>query len=190
MRRSFAAVFAAALLLLTGCSAEQDAMQKTLDFRQNLLSAGGCSFVADVTADYGEYLYAFTLQCVYRDGYGELTVLKPDEISGIRGRCSGDAATVSFDGAILEYGDLSGGNLAPLSVPWLFGSAWQSDEILFASKDEKAVRATIQKGYDDEKLIVDTWFDDGVPTVGEVSGADGRRALTVQFRDFSFETDS
>lgn len=190
MRRSFAAVFAAALILLTGCSAEHDAMQKTLDFRQDLLSAGGCSYIADVTADYGEYLYEFTLQCTYRDGYGELTVLKPDLISGIRGRCSGDAATVSFDGAILEYGDLSEGNLAPLSVPWLFGSAWQSDEILFASNDEKNTRATIQKGYDEDKLILDTWFADGIPTAGEVRGTDGRRVLTVQFRDFSFETDS
>ncbi len=160
-------------------------MQRTLDFRQKLLASGGCTFTADVTADYGDYLYSFTLQCSYRDGCGEMTVLQPEEISGIRGRCADDAATVSFDGAVLEYGDLADGRIAPLSVPWLFGSAWEHDEILFASPDEEAIRATIQKGYDDEKILVDTWFSDGAPTAGEVSCADGRRVLTVRFRDFA-----
>lgn len=165
-------------------------MQTALDFRQKLLSSGGCTFTADVTADYGDYSYAFTLLCGYRDGVGEMTVLQPEEISGIRARCSGDAATVSFDGAVVEYGDLADGRIAPLSVPWLFGSAWERDEILFASPDDDTVRATIQKGYDDEKILADTWFSDGRPTAGEISCADGRRVLTVQFRDFAFSDGS
>ena len=190
MRRCFALFLALVLLLLSGCAGEEDAMQSALSFRQKLLSAGGCSYVADVTADYGDYTYSFTLQCSYRDGCGSLCVLQPEEISGIRAECSVDAATVSFDGAVLEYGDLADGRVAPLSAPWLFGSAWERDEILFASNDEEQVRVTIQKGYDEDKILTDTWFSSGVPVAGEVSCADGRRILSVQFRDFAFSDGS
>ena len=180
---------AAVLLLLCVCSERRDCMQEALDFRQKLLASGGCAFTADVTADYGDYTYSFTLECRYRDGRGELAVLKPEEISGIRGSCTGDASNVSFDGAILEYGNLANGYLAPLSVPWLFGSGWEGDAITFASRDEDRCRITIQKGYQDEKLVMDTWLSDGIPAFGEVAGADGRRALAVSFRDFHFLND-
>ena len=45
---------------------------------------------------------------------------------------------------------------------------------------------TIQKGYDEEKIFIDTWLLDSVPVAGEASDADGRRELSVLFHDFRF----
>ena len=161
-------------------------MQEALSFRQRLLSSDGCSFTADVTADQGDSTYSFQLQCTYRDGKGELTVTQPETIAGISAACTNGSDELIFDGTVLALGDLKDGSIAPLSAPWLFGSAWESDEITSASSEEDGSRMTIQKGYDEEKIFIDTWLLDGVPVAGEASDADGRRELSVLFHDFHF----
>ena len=51
MKQILAAV--AALLLLCGCGKGSNEMDQALSFRTALLSAGGCTFSCDVTADVG-----------------------------------------------------------------------------------------------------------------------------------------
>ena len=50
------------ILLLTGCSGKREELDRAMGLRAKLL-ASGCSFRAEVTADYGDQLYTFTMDC-------------------------------------------------------------------------------------------------------------------------------
>ena len=170
---------------LSGCAEKESTLQPALRFRTALLESGGCTFSCDVTADYGSEVYEFSLDCAWMDGKATLTVTKPDTVSGITAQVADDGAAILFDGVRLEYGTLANGHVAPLAVPWLFGSAWESDYISSAGEEDGCCRMTVLKGYNDAELTVDTWLDDGIPVCGEVS-CGGTRVLAVTFRNFSF----
>jgi hypothetical protein len=75
-------------LFLTGCSAESE-LELGMAFRDSLLSGNGCCFEASITADYGDELYEFTMDC-QGDAQGnvEFCVTSPETISGITGNIS------------------------------------------------------------------------------------------------------
>ncbi|MBQ7566209.1 MAG: hypothetical protein IJT18_03735 [Oscillospiraceae bacterium] len=185
MRRYAAALSILLCILLCGCSAEQNAVQPALDFRTKLLAAGGCTFSADFRADYGDKLFDFSADCVYDGKNGTVTVTKPDTISGIAASANDDSAALSFDGVTLALDDLGEGRVPPLSAAWLFGSAWRSDFISAGGDDGGRYRVTILRGYDEDELQIDTWFDGGVPVSGEIAYK-GQRVLSADFSDFSF----
>ena len=41
------------------------------------------------------------------------------------------------------------------------------------------------KGYNDEELGIDTWFEEKIPVYAEVS-YDGKRVITIRIQDFSY----
>ena len=100
-------------------------MQSALDFRTALLTAGGCSFTANITANYGETAAKFTLACEYDTETGaHLRVTAPDTIAGIEANVTGEDAVITFEDTQLALGDLAGGTLAPLSAPLIVGRCW------------------------------------------------------------------
>lgn len=175
------------LTILTGCAGTELAKpsQKALDFRTALMDAGGCRFTADVTADYGARVYAFTLDCDYIvDGEAHLTVTAPENIAGITATVSSDGAAVEFDGAALDFGQMANGYVAPLAAPWLLGNCWTAEYISSAGPDGDLERVTYLQGYNEEELTLDTWLDQtGTPVRCEISW-NGSRCLTVDLTNF------
>ena len=184
MKRKIA-VFLAALLLFCGCGKGNSEMNQALAFRTSLLSAGGCMFSCDVSADVGGAVYEFSMDCAYIDGKGSFTVTAPESIAGIAATVDDDGATLHFDDIELTLGEMAEGHLAPLSVPWLLGSAWQSDYISAAGQENGLCRVTILKGYDDNEITIETYLSDGVPVRAEAS-VDGTRVLTMEISDFAW----
>ena len=171
------------LLLLVGCGKKVPS-QKALDFRTSLLASESCSFTAKVRADYGEKLYDFTLRAEYASDETRLTVQAPEEIAGISAVVSKDGTKLEFDDIELDFGKLANGYVSPVTVPWLLGQCWAGEYISCAGADGDLYRVTYLRGYDEEELTVDTWFDaDGVPVYAEVSYG-GQRCITVQVEDF------
>ena len=187
MKRILAAF--AALLLLCGCGKGNSEMDQALAFRTRLLSAGGCTFSCDVTADVGDAVYEFSMDCKYADGEGSFTVTAPESIAGISATVDNDGATLHFDDIELTLGEMAEGRIAPLGVPWLLGSAWQSDYISAAGKENGLCRVTILKGYDDDEITVETYLSDGVPVRAEAS-VGGKRVLTMEISDFAWANGS
>ena len=186
LRKKFALLLTLISIFLTGCAAKSPA-QQPLTFRTALLEAGGCSFTAVVTADYGEKVYSFTLDCSCTGDKTRLCVLEPESIAGIAATVSGDGAVLEFDGAELEFGKLANGFPSPVAAPWLLGQCWTGEYIAWAGPDGDLERITYLRGYDDEELTVDTWLDkNGVPVYAEAA-QDGVRCLTVEIKDFRFE---
>lgn len=164
-------------------------MQDALDFRSALLTAGGCSFTANVSVNYGETVAKFTLTCEYdiEDG-ARLLVTAPDTIAGIEASISGTDTVITFDDAQLALAELNGGNLAPLAGPLIVGRCWAEGYIDAAGKEGAYLRVTYLDGYGSQELTVDTWFlaESSWPVRAEIA-ADGQTLLTLELTNFTMD---
>jgi hypothetical protein len=114
------------LPLLAGCGggAKQGgtaADQLALAIRTEYLAMTACSATVDMTADYGQRVYEYTLSVSWQKG-GEtvLTVLAPEIIAGITARIQDGSTYLEYDGASLETGPLAAEGFSPLeAVPTL-----------------------------------------------------------------------
>ena len=173
-------------LLLTGCGGKpQSDLQRARDLRTALLEAGGCSFTAAITADFGDRVYDFSVQCDYAPESGaRITVLQPEEISGITAQVTGRDAVVEFEGLALDFGQMAGGNVTPMESAWMLAHCWDSAYVDSAGADGDLLRITYLEGYRDRELRVDTWLDaSGVPVHGEIL-YNGVRCLTLEISQF------
>ena len=84
------AVTVLACILLSGCSAEENGLDTAMELRAQLLKAETVSFRVDVSADHGDTLDLFSMECsTDREGSVSFTVTAPDTISGITGKITG-----------------------------------------------------------------------------------------------------
>ncbi len=189
MQRTILAVLMMTLCLsLTACSGADNLMQPALDVRAKLLEAGGCSFSADITADFGKTVCMFSADCSYTtDGMTRVEITAPESIAGITATVSADGATVEFDGMLLDFGELAGGHVAPVAAPSILSLCWAGEYISSAGEEGENVLVTYLKGYDKEELTVLTRFSGqtGEPVSGEVI-YDGNTVLSVAITAFSY----
>ena len=109
------------LPLLAGCgrggNGGNSADGLALTIRTEYLAMTACSATAEITADYGQRVYEYTLSVSWQKG-GEtvLTVVEPELIAGITARIRDGSAVLEYDGASLETGLLSGDGLSPMDA--------------------------------------------------------------------------
>lgn len=114
------------LPLLAGCgrgeqSGAGSAEEAALSIRTEYLAMTACTATVDLTADYGQRVYEYTLSLSWKKG-GEtvLIVLAPENIAGVTARFDGVTGYLEFDGVRLETGTLPGNGLSPMeTVPEL-----------------------------------------------------------------------
>lgn len=155
-----------------------------MNLRAELLSSG-CSFDAEVTADYGDKAYTFTMACQC-DAQGRMsfTVSSPESISGITGILSQDEGALTFDDVVLAFPLLADGQLSPVSAPWTFTNSLRGGYIRAAGEEEGLLRLTIDDSFDEDSLQLDVWLDsEDRPVRGEIVYA-GRKILTIQISNF------
>ena len=188
MRRIlYAGMLLACLLLFSSCKGSGGELQEALDFRTALLDATSCGFTAEVTADYGQRVYEFSLDCTYhqQENTAELEVIAPETISGIKASVDGEDASVSFEDTVLSFGTMAGGHVAPLQLPQLLGDAWVYGYLETVSKSDDGQLATYRTGYGDNELLIYTYFDsDMKPTRAEVY-YDDQCVLRAKLSDYS-----
>ena len=173
------------VLLLCGCGNNDSEMGFILSFRQRLLGGNGCTFTAEITADYGDEMYQFTVQC-QGDKQGNLTftVTKPDSISGITGSITDLGGSFTFDGTALAFPPIADGYITPVTAPWIFLKTLRSGYIASCAKTDKMLYLQIDDSYSEKALHLDIWFDEsGVPVRAEILW-EGRRILSLIVRDF------
>lgn len=168
------------ILILVGCKGSE-AMDEALALRAAILQAKGCSFTAEITADYGDMTYAFTMDCV-ADAQGNVsfTVTKPETIAGITGKLTADGGSVTFDDTALAIPMLTEDLITPVSAPWILMRTLRGGYITSCADG----RVTIDDSYADDALKLDITLNaDNKPSLAEIYWKN-RRILTVEVTSF------
>lgn len=178
-------------LLLGGCSAGGELpMQKALTFRAALQGAGGCGFLGEVTADFGESVYTFTLACDTDEaGTLQFTVTAPESISGITGEISGSTGKLTFDGTVLAFDSMAGGQVSPVTAAYTAAQSWRTGYIRSCGREQGRLTMAVETSFENDPLIVETWLDEekGVPFFSEIC-YNGKRLLSVSITDFQYNS--
>ncbi len=172
--------------MLTGCKGEESLLSQGIAFRGELLSAGGCRFRGEITADYGQEIRTFTLDCV-ADQEGNVTfcVLAPDTIADITGYIEGDEGMVTYDGLQLAFPLLVYDRISPVSAPGLIVQCWLKEFILSAGMSQDIYRATYEKKIQENVLLIDTYFEKDIPISAELC-YNGSRIIEMKITEFSY----
>lgn len=185
MRRITAMGLAVLTVLLCACASERSAVSPAIAFRAELVQAGGCSFQAEITADFGDTVQSFSMDCSSdSEGRTELTVTAPETIAGITATVSDSGGTITYDGMAVDFGLLANGNVIPAAAPALVTACWTGEYIASGGDEDGRYRATYEKNFDEKRLLVDTWFENGVPICAEIC-YNQQRILKLTISDFT-----
>lgn len=172
-------------VLLTGCSSENQELERGLRLRETLLKAEEVSFQADISADYGDSLQLFSMNCQANAG-GEIRfeVTAPDTISGITGVLSEKSGMLTFDDVALHFELLTDEQLSPVSAPWILLRSLRSGYLSAAGMEGESLRLTVHDSYEEDALQLDIWLDSqDMPRRAEVL-YDGKQILSLDVRAF------
>lgn len=178
-----AVVFA---LCLTGCGGKNRELERGLALRAQLLQAASCQFSANITADYGDKVCSFAMDC-QGDGEGNLhfSVTAPETITGITGTLCGEGGTLTFDDTALAFPLLAEGLVSPISSPWVVLKALRTGPITSAGLEGERLRLSLDDGYEDLSLHLDIWCDEkNTPLLVEI-WQDDRTLLTISLENFT-----
>ena len=172
------------ILLFYGCAPKNRELEQGMALRRQVLAAKTCRFDAEVTADYGDKLYAFSMTCTGdSQGAMDFSVTAPETISGITGRISDAGGKLTFEETALQFPLMADDTLSPVSAPWIFLKTLRSGYLTSAGPDGEQLRLTIDDSYADDALQVDIWLKENVPVRAEILH-DGRRILSMSIANF------
>ncbi len=161
-------------------------MEQAISFRSSLVQAQGCSFQARVMADYGEHVEQFTLDCdCDAEGQVEQTVLQPESIAGITATVSEGGGKLLYDGLSMDFGLLGDGTLIPAAATAMVYDCWRKEYIQSAGMIDGLYRVSYGKNFYEKAMLVDTYFENGIPISAEVC-YNGRRILSMELLEFTF----
>ena len=174
-------------VILTACSPEDREMNRAMILRDIALNAERCSFTAEVTADYGELLHSFSMDCASdRQGNVQFEITQPETLEGIKGTISDRGGEIDFEDTALYFPLLADEQLTPAAAPWIFLKIVRSGSITSVCREDSLLHMTAEDIFQGEALLMDIWLDESnVPVRGEVL-FDGKRILTLSFKNLHF----
>lgn len=149
------------MLSLSGCTAKNWELEQMMTFRASLISAMGCQFRANITADYHDELYHFTLDCQCdEEGNLRFEVVAPESISGINGAITGSGGKINFENeTALAFETMADGQITPITAAWVFVKALRSGYVTSCGVEDEDMRVSIDDSYQDNALRLDIWFN-------------------------------
>ena len=182
-----AGLFAAVLLILSGCTNTTKEIERGMTLRTRLLQSSSCSFRAEITADYGDLVYTFGMDCLGNaDGNMNFTVTKPESIAGISGKIIEENGSLTFDQQALFFSLLTDEQLSPVSAPWILLKTLRTGYLTSACVEDGQLRLTIDDTYEDDALQLDIWLNEqDVPKHAEIVYG-GRKILSLDVTEFRF----
>ena len=174
------------LFLLSGCKGSENSLNRAVALRDRVLGGDGCSFSATVTADYGEQIYVFKMDCkTDREGNLSFAVTEPATIAGITGKVTGSGGAITFDDKVLAFQTIADGLVTPVTAPWLFMKTLRSGYLKDVAETEQGFEISIDDSYAEESLQLRIRTAGDLPAFAEIFWQ-GRRILTVSVENFSF----
>lgn len=180
------AALALMLLFLSGCTAGTDALDKAMALRADML-ARAVRFDAEITADYGDQSYSFSMNCqVSTAGELSFTVTAPQTIAGITGTVSATGGKLTFEDTALAFDLMADGLVSPISAPWVLVRTLRGGYLTACTVEDGQIRISIDDSYEEDALRLEIWLDSSeLPQVAEIYWQ-GRRLLTVTVTNFTY----
>ena len=173
------------LLVLTGCEMGNEPLEQAVAFRERLLSSQSCSFRTEVTADYGDLIHRFSMDCSGdASGNLEFEILQPEGIAGIRGKISDQGGSIEFEDQALFFPLMTDDLLTPASAPWIFLKTLRSGYITSACEEDGLLRITVDDGYEEDSLTLDIRLEKNQPVQADILHK-GKRILALTVENFS-----
>ena len=175
------------LCLLTGCS-KKSGIEPALELRNSVINARTCSFIATITADYGDEIFSFKMSCV-SDESGKISfrVMEPDTIENISGYIDTDGGELVFDDQVLVFPLLTDEYLSPISVPWLLIRTVRGGFIVSGGGAGEYYKLQIDDSFNEERLSADIWLDEkNFPVYCDFLW-DNKRILSAEITDFTIK---
>lgn len=183
-------------LLLCGCVGEETDNDLTLQLRSDFIARGGCAGTMELTADYGQRVYAYTVEFSETEKEGlTLVITAPEEVAGITANVEAGQTSLTFDGVQLETGPLNDEGLSPLDAMPAFLTAMESGWIAETGSEILGETEVLRICCRDPKLDpgqgLETvlWFDKAQKTLlrGEVR-SDGSTVIRCEFSAFILQS--
>ena len=172
------------MVCLNGCADGNVPLREAMELREDIQSSAGCVFNATVTADYGEKIYIFSMDCqTDQEGNLSFTVVKPETISGISGRVSANNGALTFDDQVLAFQTMADGLVTPVSAPWILINTLRSGYLKSCAKNDKGFEIAADDSYGDASLHLQILVNGNVPTFAEIF-LNGRRMITISVEGF------
>lgn len=174
------------VFVLCGCRKSNGPLDKAISLRNKVLDSNGCSFSATVTADYGEKLYTFSMDCTSdKEGNITFSVIKPETIAGITGRISAQGGALTFDDKVLAFETLADGEISPVAAPWVFMKTLRSGYMRGCTDEKNGYQIVIDDSYEADALRLNIFVENNLPVNGEIFWK-GRRVLTITVDNFTY----
>ncbi len=175
------------VLFLAGCSGADDTLDRAMALRSRLLAAQGIQFETEITADYGDSTYTFSMTCA-SDAQGNVhfTVAQPESIAGITGTVSAEGGKLTFDDKALSFELMADGQVTPVSAPWLLVKTLRSGYLTSCCREGDYLRLAIDDSYAEDALHLDIWLGESdLPVQADILWQ-GRRLLSIRVKNFTF----
>ena len=173
-------------LLLTGCGGEEKDLTAQLQEQYALVAAA--TLEADVVCHYEDEVRAYSLLCAYTPEKSIVTVLAPEQLSGITATLENGELTLSYDEISLDAGTYSAAAISPVAaLPKLMEAAargYVTEESGEEVNDRECLRLSADLS-DRPGMLYTTWFDAEtmLPLRSEIS-ADGFVVYEVTWKRF------
>ena len=185
-------------LLLASCGQDgqgggSKAEQLALEIRTEYIVMTACTASMDVTADYGERVYQYTMDLTYtKEGDTLLTVTAPESVAGVSARLTAGQTALVYEGVRLETGPLSADGMSPVdAVPALLSAAREGflAECVLEDRDGVQVLQTVCRDPEASPgvgLEYRLWYDAATHALlrGEVA-RDGYTVIQCVFTSFT-----
>lgn len=184
--RAVIALMICGVFILTGCGNANAPINKAIELRNIIESSNGCAFRATVTADYGEEIYVFAMDCTTdREGNLSFTVTAPETISGITGTISASGGAITFDDKVLAFQTMADGVVTPVTAPWILMKTLKSGYLKSCAETDSGFEISADDSYAEGSLHLNIMTKDNLPSFAEIFW-DGRRILTVSVENFRY----
>lgn len=170
---------------LSGCYGENEGFDRAMALRTSLLNGKGCSFEAQITADFSDKTYTFSVDCrTQTSGDMEFVVQEPAYIAGITGTVAQGSGKLTFDDTALAFPLQGDGVLSPVSGPWVMVKALRSGYVRHCSSEDGLFRMTVNDSFHEDALTLDIWIDGKNGPVRADIYEDNRRIMTITVENF------
>jgi len=158
-----------AVLMTAGCAGRHQ--NKWESFRTEFRDRESISLKAQVTSDYGDKVFAYTLDYHEQEGSGTITVTEPEIIKGLTAKVTDNGASIEYEGTALDTGALDAEGRNPISaIPALLQAAAEGHlETLSKERLEDSDAIAAKIGLSEQTFAV-IWLDmeTGLPLHAEI----------------------